>query len=625
PLIVRTPAPVEHGGVYRMLIDAPEIATDEIAASFRDAGFLVTTRDEAGAPDDAITALIYVLGTIGLFEAALVIATTFAVGFRRRQRELGLVAAVGASGSDIRLALLVSSLLLAGIGCAIGVVLGAGVMAAATPWLDAWNNRDNGAFVLSGIHIIMAVLLGLLTTAVAAHFPARRITRMSVRQALSSRRPTGAKASTWLLSGLLIAGAGLALLFLLPRDPAALSFLGIVGGSILGVLGFGIASPWLLTWTARHAGRLPLVGRLAVRDAGRFSTRNGPVVTAVLAGMAMSMTVAVLVTSLEHAFDRFPQAYRDDQLLVSGMGAESIVEQLEQQLPTVAAAPLRAVYRGAEPIRAEFQTDEPFALPRRDWIACGDDALLAALGAESKRSAFQSGAMLVFNPPAEISKLQLSTWVGDQPVDLPPIVPHQLDQPVAEPLYLIHESHLASHGWQPGLPLGQTLTPWLVRLDRPVTREVLDRARAIAGQSAQTSIDAAVLHDNPTGTFYTIVLALCLLTGLIIVLVATSLTAEESVRDSHTLISVGAGPRVVRAQAAARAAYLALLGCILAVPAGLIPAIGLFESANFPLEFVMPWRSAVLTILLLPALAFTLSWLTGIGNARTIRLREERL
>ncbi|MBD3402013.1 hypothetical protein GF420_03885, partial [candidate division GN15 bacterium] len=46
PLIVRTPAPVEHGGVYRMLIDAPEIATDEIAASFRDAGFLVTTRDE---------------------------------------------------------------------------------------------------------------------------------------------------------------------------------------------------------------------------------------------------------------------------------------------------------------------------------------------------------------------------------------------------------------------------------------------------------------------------------------------------------------------------------------------------------------------------------------------------
>ena len=45
--------------------------------------------------------------------------------------------------------------------------------------------------------------------------------------------------------------------------------------------------------------------RLAVRDAARFRSRNGPIVTAAMAALAASVTITALLGSLE-AWERGP-------------------------------------------------------------------------------------------------------------------------------------------------------------------------------------------------------------------------------------------------------------------------------------------------------------------------------
>ncbi len=47
--------------------------------------------------DDSASSSILILGTLALVEAALIASAAFAVSIRRRQRELGLLAATGAT------------------------------------------------------------------------------------------------------------------------------------------------------------------------------------------------------------------------------------------------------------------------------------------------------------------------------------------------------------------------------------------------------------------------------------------------------------------------------------------------------------------------------------------------
>jgi hypothetical protein len=98
-------------------------------------------------------------------------------------------------------------------------------------------------------------------------------------------------------------------------------------------------------------------------------------------------------------------------------------------------------------------------------------------------------------------------------------------------------------------------------------------------------------------------LAACVL-GLGVVAVATALDAAEGARDTAVLAVNGAQPRTLLALSGARAAHLALVGGVLSVPAGLLPALGLVRAADVPLAFALPWREIVAALVVLPVLAF---------------------
>lgn len=427
------------GSARVWLIEPPHSELDGIVERLRARARAVFSRVDPSPADGFEELVVFVVGGFAFFEAALVIGAAFAVGLRRRQREVGLVGANGAAARDIMLSLVLATVVLASLGIVLGMGVGIGAAHALQPWLDGWNRRWNGPLELSALHAFGAVALGWFAAVGAVAAPAWSAAQLPVRIALSGRRPVAGSSRGGLIVGLALVGGGFGWMAVGARGDGALAAIGILGGSISGVLGLGACSPWLLSLLARLAAPLPLAWRLAARDSGRFRARNGPVVLAVLAGLSVSVMLSSIVGSVD-----------------SMVAAQAQVES--------------AARSELLPVSVEVA-----ATPERPLI---DFALVASF-----------------------------------------------------------------------------------------------------------------------------------LTGLVVVFVATALSAAESASDARVLESVGAAPGVLRTHLAARASYLALLGALLAIPAGLLPSYGLVAYADVDLSFQAPWSVLALALLGLPALAFVGAWL----------------
>lgn len=607
PVIVRTPSVVEGRGESLLLVDLPASRLAGTDSTLRAAGFVTLRRDEAGERDATMTALVFLFGGIGFLEAALVIASAFAVTLRRRWREIGLLGSVGAASRTISAAMTASAALLGAAGALLGVGIGVLATAAIHPFFDHWTRRWTGDFEVPWLLAAIAALLGVLASILAVLVPVRQAVRLPIRIALGGRRPVAEPSGAWLTTGLVLMSAALVLLFVRDHVTGLAAGLSVIGSTVLGVLGFGASSPWLLSGAAGRAGALPMAWRLAVRDAGRFAARNGPVVTAVLAAMSMGITVAVLVTSVEARLDTFPSLYRDDQLMVEGAAAEDVATRLATDLHAVALSPLAAAHAQGMPVRVRLAGDSA-AGPGPDWVAMGDEALLRAVGADAGAAPFAAGALLALGGEGEAARLRMLAGREGRDLAWPGASRVAVRQRVMAPGYVVSRAAAEARGLEPGPPPRRALVPWVVRLPAPVTAEGLRRAQSIAASAAGTSVDAARLHRAPARAIYRLLLLCCLLTGLVVVLVATALTAAESASDEQVLRTVGAPPSLLRAHQAARASYLALLGCVLALPAGLLSAAGMLGSANISLDLVLPWRDMLLTVLGLPLLTYAITW-----------------
>jgi len=604
--------PNSEASATTWLVDLPDRGSDVAllaADRLRTSGLAVTARSEIGSGDDFERLAIVVIGGFGFFEAALVVSAAFAVGLRRRQREIGLLGATGAPLGALRSALIGSALLQASVGVLLGLTVGLGTARLLQPAFDGWNLRRNGELEIPLDLIGATSLLGLLSALGAAVVPAFSATRLPIRVALSGRRPVTEGTRTWFVIGLALVSLGLAAVAFGASRDGATAAVGVLGGSILGVLGLGACSPWLLGVLARAAAPLPLAWRLAARDAGRFRARNGPVVTAVLAGVSVSLMLATLIGGVERLLATNRSPLRPDQLFVDGPRAETIAEEVALELGAVAVAPIRTAWSGAEAVRARFASGAPLG----PTVIVGDAAHARAGAFEDGGSALAAGKLVVLVGPdgdrgaARGTTIALATESGVDLASVPSIWLEVEGLP-STPRVVIGESLLTELGLRAGPPHRKAHAPWLVRLGRDATANDVERAVAIAASSPGSSVDADLLLRAETGPILAVVLVLALVTGVIVVLVATALTSIESAADAHVLSLVGAAPRVLSMHSAARAAYLAALGAVLAVPAGMIPSYGLVQLSSARLEFAVPWREIVLVVFGMPAVAFAGAW-----------------
>ena len=134
-----------------------------------------------------------------------------------------------------------------------------------------------------------------------------------------------------------------------------------------------------------------------------------------------------------------------------------------------------------------------------------------------------------------------------------------------------------------------------------MTQTDLAHAQEVASRYSETSALIDTPPERQGSEFRIVIIALVLLFAVSVTGIAIALGEAESRPEQRSLLAIGADPRLRRRIAASRAAVLALLAGILAVPAGLLPIWGIFVSRGSPIA--IPTIEIVGAVLALPLLA----------------------
>ena len=132
------------------------------------------------AADQAFTSLLTGVGSIALIVGGIGVANTMIISVLERRREIGLRRALGAMRSHILIQFLAEALLLAGLGGALGCVIGVGLTAGVAA-ANGWPFSLPALIILAGLGV--TVLIG----AVAGLYPAVRAARTPPTAALNAQ------------------------------------------------------------------------------------------------------------------------------------------------------------------------------------------------------------------------------------------------------------------------------------------------------------------------------------------------------------------------------------------------------------------------------------------------------
>lgn len=246
-----------------------------------------------------IEVFMLVFAFIAFFVGSFLVANTFAILVRQRQREFALLRAIGASPSQVLVSLLVQAGIVATIGAVLGIGAGVLLVMGAQQVFAALGSPIAGNPWLPWDRAALIVLAAVVFTGIASLVPARAA---ALTPPLDAMRPESPKPERSLfvratLAALLTVAGGVVLWFAL-RDADAL-LTGIAAALILvGVLGLGpMIVPPVLGSLALPFQLLRPVGRLARGNVLRSPRRTSATAAALSIGMTFVSATAVLAAS----------------------------------------------------------------------------------------------------------------------------------------------------------------------------------------------------------------------------------------------------------------------------------------------------------------------------------------
>jgi putative ABC transport system permease protein len=185
-----------------------------------------------------ILAALGSLGTaaIGMVFVALIATASFVVLAQRRLRQLGMLAAVGATERNLGLVTLANGIFAGIVAALIGSALALAAWIASVPILEEPFGHRIDRFGVPWWLLISVNVLALFTAASAAWWPARAAARIPIVLALSGRppRPSGTERSAVIAVALMV--AGVAGLLIAPATTNPLLVTAATVASIIGIL-----------------------------------------------------------------------------------------------------------------------------------------------------------------------------------------------------------------------------------------------------------------------------------------------------------------------------------------------------------------------------------------------------
>jgi putative ABC transport system permease protein len=627
-------SPSSAGADYvTVLVDA----SDESVESFFGPGLNpppALTSAEARGNDhpDAQPLAMFSVTTVFVLLASLIAAAGFAVVAQRRLRQLGMLAAVGATEKQLRLVLLVNGAMVGGIAAVIGTTAGLAAWVVFAPTLESAVGHRIDRLSLPWWLIATTVLLALLGATAAAWWPGRAAARLPVVLALSGRppRPRPARHSAIAAAALIVVGVGC--LALSNRDRPAL----IVAGILATILGSLLLGPLAIRIFSRLAGRVSIAPRLALRDLARYQARSGAALGAVTLALGIAASVVVVASAEAAKKAAEPPALSDRQVRVylgSGDARELTPLEAPARLPRLAAGvrQLTAQLDQATviPLRKALQPGAPPSL-------VGDTRFFSSVDLTRRFGRmYRPEGQLYVATPAVLRYLGIDPDTIDQATDF--LVdrsvrtdglflfypdPTRREGPLAltnvqridsgqhlfgfdsgrNPPSFITLNGLRRHGWKQ-IPAG-----WLVESNRPLTSDQIADARRIAADAGLT------IEVKEEGTSNAKLMAIATGAGALLALGILALTVglirSESAGDLRTLTAAGATSRIRRTLTATTAGALALLGALLGVAGAYVVMLALYHDDLGYLSDV-PVLYLVLAVVGVPLAAAAAGWLAA--------------
>jgi putative ABC transport system permease protein len=401
-----------------------------------------------------------------------------------------------------------------------------------------------------------------------------------------------------------------------PTGPIALVLLGITAV----VAGLVWLLPSLVGKLSGFAGRLPLSGRLALRDAARHRHRTGPATAAIMMAVASTAAVAFAASNAIAADAKeYVATGRSGNATVQfdtgGSGSVPYSAATEQRIG--ALLPVKETFRfgtvtapGVNPI-GEYL---PTIFARAPETAIGESGFSlivvdpAYVGKFSglDRAAAELRAGRILLPKADLTTKDTVELISDTPTSSKRIDRHPAVYAGGVPaIRMLRDTALISP--EAAAKLGSVNTIQVeYELSRTPTDDELAAAHRLLGRDDLLTIEQG--YQSPARLFLIGILTAATVVTLLGVAISVSLSAAEGRADLATLAAIGAQPRRRRSLAAAQAWVLGQLGCVLGVGVGALYGYTAHAAFGSP-TFVVPWAEIGGIVIVVPLFAGLLAWL----------------
>ncbi|MFM9580782.1 ABC transporter permease [Streptomyces caniscabiei] len=326
---------------YVTVTAAPGTSSTEVAATLRKllpdttdvkTGPQLAEKEAKGGAGDASTlsTILLAFAAVALFVSVFLIANTFTMLAAQRTRELALLRAVGASRRQVTRSVLIEAMVVGAVGAATGLGLGAAIAAVALSTVGVFGTKNpDGPLVVTSTTVLVAAVVGVLVTMVAAWLPARRAAKIPPVAAIGSAHLPATTRSllirnllggviTLLGAAIVVAGAG-------ASGSEGKTLIGF--GAFLAVTGVLVLIPLLsrpviaVVQPLLRAG-FGVCGKLAGQNAVRSPRRTGATASALAIGLTVVSAMTVLATTLGHSTNKVTSDMVKADYRVADSGAD---------------------------------------------------------------------------------------------------------------------------------------------------------------------------------------------------------------------------------------------------------------------------------------------------------------
>ncbi len=577
------------------------------------------------------TLAISVLASIAMVEIGLLCATGFAVIARRRIRQFGMLSAIGAHERQIRQAMALNGLAVGIVGGTLGVALGFGASLTLQGAIEEMIGARIGFWGIPWSMMVPFVGLAAVTTTIAAWWPARTISRLSITESLASRRPQARTVRCTAALGLVFAIIGsITFGWAVAHEVTAVAAISIV----VAIAGILLLAPAAVSRIGRVSARLPLPLRIAGRDLARHQSRSAVAIAALTIALGIPLALTIGGTSsdatlrkrlpnLPNNIARIRYIYAPDippnDFDPASMATEFDPASVRKELAAMAEA-----IPGSRVVEVLAAIDP----------AAPDDEIMLRTGPVKRRPLLRVTRV---NPSQPGSVFQIPVWVATPELlaawSLDPTLARSTSAVLGEPLAGL----AVTSGMAPSirkanisvtplglLPYSETARYWIPQRwvqEHKFETKIIDWTlvapdsitkgqRALlfneAGDHLAVSTTRALQSSEGlrrTSLLIGSAIALAILAFIV------ALIRSDAIEEQQVLMAVGAPRQMRRTIAGATAIMLSGTAGLLAVPVGYLSLVAMMSNRNAKQGFVLPLGVLALVCVGFPILAGAGAWL----------------